>query len=154
MKGELIVSQIKKIGASYFDFFAIIPIFVLMRKVGAALLLVIFMFGYVNLGELVKLHALISHFFVHQNSNPEINIIEYIHAHYCAEHFHCDHKDAHEELPFQHGEFHLVVVDKTPCGWDMQIACVVVQDCPQHDFYRSPRIPSVAAEIWQPPKIG
>jgi hypothetical protein len=125
-----------------------------MRRLGAIFLLTIFLTGYVNLSELVKLQALVSHFLTHQDSNPDIHIFAYIHDHYCAEHFHCDQQDSHADLPFQHVDFHPVVVEATFAVLQLEKGFAGPQSCPKNAYYTSPHIRKVAAEIWQPPKIG
>lgn len=51
--------------------------------------------------ELLKIPALILHYSEHTQSQ-DLNFIEFLHNHYCAEHHHCDHEgETNHELPFQ-----------------------------------------------------
>jgi len=124
-----------------------------MRKQIAALVLVGFLFGQANLLELTKLPALAAHFFAHQNENSELGFFEFIHAHYCHEHYHCSEHESDRSLPFQSCDFHLVhMVIQAHAVLDL--AVVKLEDLVVHSScYVAPNIMNRAAEIWQPPKI-
>ena len=125
-----------------------------MRRGGAIVFLVVFLGGFTNVVELVKLPALLSHYLTHQHAAPESSFFDFIHDHYCAEHYHCDQRDAHADLPFQHVDFHPVVVEATFAALHLEKGFTGPQSCPKNAYYTSPHIRKVAAKIWQPPKIG
>jgi hypothetical protein len=102
---------------------------------------------------MVKIPALLIHFRAHLHENPELDLLEFIHAHYCQEHFHCDQHQQDQSLPFQACDFHAWQVTSSDRQvFDFQCTSVpcegVLNGC-----YVAEGIESLAFDIWQPPKI-
>jgi hypothetical protein len=125
-----------------------------MRKSGIFICILIFLSGYANFIEILKLPALVSHYLSHQIDAPQANFFEFLHDHYCAEHFHCDQRDPHEDLPFQHADFHPVVVDAHASSDGLSKVYVFIEKCPQNAHFDNPFVKGVALDFWQPPKLS
>jgi hypothetical protein len=93
------------------------------------------------------------HFRIHLNENPELNLFEFIHDHYCPEHFCCDQQPQDQNLPFQACDFHswqVVAFEREVLHFQSTNLSIerILNGC-----YMATWIGLRAFDIWQPPKI-
>jgi hypothetical protein len=99
--------------------------------------------------ELVKIPALIDHYFEHKaKDNPSLTFLEFIHSHYSEN---CDHQKGHENLPF--------MKHSMPCLVYL-IPQFSVQFVPTFEILVAVTIPyqfscssDFSAASWQPPRL-
>ncbi len=118
------------------------------------LLLSSFLVSQTELHELLKVPALIIHYFEHSKAESDLSFAEYMHNHYCSEHHQCNHESAKEhELPFQCCDFtHLTIV----CVMSLpeKFSFPVFESHIEHGLAYSVQFHSESdIDIWQPPKL-
>ena len=140
------------IWASHFSLRSIV-LYLRMRQVGLWIILISFLFGHVNLIEVTKLPRLVSHFIIHQDESPDLGFLEFIHAHYCHEHFHCHEQQSEHNLPFQSCDFHVVHLIAQSSNLVLVEGRWIDAEIEHTCSYRTPAMGTLAIDIWQPPKL-
>ena len=126
----------------------------MLKKWTAISFLLIFLCANTELGQLLKLPALIHHYLEHEEDDAGISFISFLHKHYDEEKSHSSANNEHEKLPFKShdlGFSQATFIFQTPVGFELQVdKTVIIKENISYStpFYSS----SLLSRIWQPPK--
>ena len=106
-----------------------------------------------------KIPALVRHFAEHQQTKPEISILDFISLHFQDEKHHEEDHEKHTKLPFQHDYngsvtgFVVSVLCTLPLKFELNSPLFLLSDTniaisEENLFFTSPSF-----DIWQPPKV-
>jgi hypothetical protein len=126
-----------------------------MRKILVILLFSIHLTGNTEVGQLLKLPQLISHFFQHHRQDPSIDFFEFIAMHYGGDDGTTADDDVDGELPCHNANQNTIAVTYYP----------MVKDIPSVEFslceakqYNSRLLPGITSKhvllILQPPRLS
>jgi len=130
-----------------------------VKKIIAVSFLFIFLYANTEIGQLLKLPALVHHYFEHHNHEDEHNIsfLDFVKSHYNENHKHSDtdKHDEHQNLPFKTINTNLntviAFVNQPTISLRKPIIIAINNTVPYHsEFY----ISDVFARIWLPPKLS
>lgn len=130
-----------------------------MKKIIAISFLFIFLCANTEIGQLLKLPTLVSHYFEHDDHEADNNIsfIDFVKSHYNDNHKHSDtdKHDEHQNLPFKTINTNINTVlafeNQSTFSFRKPISIDVNNTVPFHkEFYTS----SVYICIWLPPKLS
>ncbi len=129
-----------------------------MKKIIAISFLFIFLCANTELGQLLKLPNLITHFTEHNNhgNNHPVSFLDFVKSHYNTNHKHADtdKHDEHQNLPFKTISTNLntvIAFENQPIiSFLKPISIAINNAVPYHtEFYTS----DVFTCIWLPPKL-
>ena len=77
-----------------------------MRMTLIIALMAVHLFGNTELGQLLRLPKLVSHYFQHKELNPTITFIDFLVMHYGGDDGSSADDDIDSQLPYHHADFH------------------------------------------------
>ena len=116
--------------------------------------MLIFLCANTELGQLLKLPALIHHYLEHEEDDAGISFVSFLHKHYDEEKSHSSANNEHEKLPFKShdlGFSQTNLIYQLPIGFELQRGKPI--STKENIIYSPAFHPmSVLSRIWQPPK--
>ena len=125
-----------------------------LKKAVSYLLISSILIFQTELHELFKVPALIAHFIEHCQDEKDLSFCEFLHEHYCHEHFKCSHAQENDhELPFQCCDFtHLIITGVVSSP--EQLSIPLFESHLTHVVsYAEQCVSKPEMDIWQPPRI-
>jgi hypothetical protein len=117
------------------------------------LILPVFLFTQAGFRDIMKIPAMVCHYFEHTSNEPDLNFAEFLHNHYCKSHAH-EHEHNHcGKLPFEDDDLplpHFHVITENP---DSFFSYVEINLTIEKSFYQDQTYAAVSLDFWQPPKV-
>lgn len=130
-------------------------IFVIVKKIAAIFLLVLFLCANSELHQLLKLPTLVEHYLEHKEKNPSCSVFSFLKDHYSAQSNHDKNSDGeHHNLPFKTNDCtagHTILALENNRSYTLRVVNsfpVKIKIVYQESDYSSATLNS----IWQPPK--
>ncbi|MFM7016296.1 MAG: hypothetical protein ACKOX3_08215 [Bacteroidota bacterium] len=125
-----------------------------MKKIIVFSLIALFVANVFELNQIVKLPALLHHYYEHKSENKYESFAAFLTDHYFEQHDHASQHHRHDDLPYKSSNcssFHAVIVffqNENHNTYHFSIFSTSLNKKPQPDFY----LENFEGKIWQPPK--
>ena len=127
-----------------------------MKKILSYCLIIIYLFSFSEVREVVKLPNLVEHYISHMLREPDTTLFSFIKMHYLDEQIHDSDYSQDMKLPFKVHDFSAIsIFTGTPpkkIEFNFEIKKLFLEK-KQNFAYSETFYPSIYQSIWQPPKI-
>lgn len=128
-----------------------------MRKLIAIAFLSLYVFSSTECSELLKLPALVDHFYQHQEENKSITLWSFLCMHYAHGDVNDADRDQDMKLPYKsvdcNNNFVFIII-LPENNFDLSKIILPIENKANNDFYLNRFYSSNCVSIWQPPKIA
>ncbi len=126
-----------------------------MRKTLAIALISIHLTGTTELGQLMHIPQLLTHFFQHHRINPDINFIDFITMHYAGDDGTTADDDIDNKLPFHNTNNNTVTIIYSPMTCGAIINNIDIRKTKSYNSHLPTEITSAfISQILQPPRVA
>ena len=127
-----------------------------MKKYIAYFFIVIYLFSFTEVRQMLKLPVLVEHFISHKLRDPGTNWVDFLTMHYVLDHGMDNDYVQDMKLPFKKIDFSSItpIPTLTPAKFEISFENTFESIQEKHNFaYSESYYPSIYLKIWQPPKI-
>ena len=127
-----------------------------MKKFFSCFLLIVYLFSFTEVRQVLKLPNLIEHYVSHELRDKNTTLYSFIKMHYLDEQQKDSDYSQDMKLPFKTHDFSFSAITMAVPPKRVEIAFIVKKifiEKKQHFAYSENFYPSIFQKIWQPPKI-